>query len=61
MRGRGFEVLEIRRSNMLPLTITGPVGRYLGGLLWALSGALSRVPLLNRLATNVELVAARAR
>ena len=39
---------------MLPLTVGG--GR-LAGPIWAANRALSRVPLLNLLATNVELVA----
>jgi 2-polyprenyl-3-methyl-5-hydroxy-6-metoxy-1,4-benzoquinol methylase len=55
----GFRVQELRLANMLPLTITAPWLQPLGGALWATSRALARVPLLNRLATNVELVARR--
>jgi ubiquinone/menaquinone biosynthesis C-methylase UbiE len=50
----GYVVREARTANMLPLTLGG--GR-LGGAIWAANRALSRIPLLNLLATNVELVA----
>jgi ubiquinone/menaquinone biosynthesis C-methylase UbiE len=53
----GYEVREIRRANMLPLTV-GAVQR-IAGLWWSLNRLLSRVPVLNLLATNVELVARR--
>jgi hypothetical protein len=39
---------------MLPLTVGGEA---LGASIWTANRALSRVPLLNLLATNVELVA----
>ncbi len=42
---------------MLPLTLPGRVGAALTGPIWAANRALARVPLLNRLATNVEVVA----
>jgi ubiquinone/menaquinone biosynthesis C-methylase UbiE len=54
----GYEVEEIRRANMLPLTV-GAVQR-IAPLWWALNRVLSQVPGLNRLATNVELIARRA-
>jgi SAM-dependent methyltransferase len=57
--GRGFEIRESRMANMLPLTITGPVAFRLAGVIWALNRALAGLPLLGRLATNVELVAVR--
>jgi SAM-dependent methyltransferase len=50
----GYAVGEARRANMLPLTVGGEV---LGGPIWAANRVLDRVPLLNLLATNVELVA----
>jgi ubiquinone/menaquinone biosynthesis C-methylase UbiE len=53
----GYEVEWIRRANMLPLTV-GAVQR-IAPLWWALNRVLSRVPVLNLLATNVELVARR--
>jgi SAM-dependent methyltransferase len=54
-----FRVREIRYANMLPLTLTASWLRPFTGLIWNLSRALSRVPLLGRFATNVELVADR--
>jgi DNA-binding CsgD family transcriptional regulator len=53
----GFDVLEARRSNMLPLTLPGRVAAALTGPIWAANRLLARIPLLNRLATNVEVVA----
>jgi 2-polyprenyl-3-methyl-5-hydroxy-6-metoxy-1,4-benzoquinol methylase len=55
----GFEVREIRLANMLPLTITGSLATRLAPLIWAANRALARVPVLNLLATNVELIARR--
>jgi SAM-dependent methyltransferase len=54
----GYEVLEVRRANMLPLLLTGDwaQGRSAENAIWAANGALARVPGLNFLATNVELV-----
>jgi SAM-dependent methyltransferase len=53
----GFTVLEVRRANMLPLTLTGPLARRGARALWAANRALAHVPGLNAVATNVELVA----
>jgi len=53
----GFSVQEIRLMNMLPLTITGRVAARAASIIWASNRALSAIPGLNRLATNVELVA----
>ena len=53
----GFEVLEARRANMLPLLLTGDWARSGEEAIWATNRALARVPLLNPLATNVELLA----
>jgi len=44
---------------MVPLTLTSGIATRLAGALWGLNRALSRVPGLNRLATNVEYVARR--
>lgn len=51
----GYEVLESRRSNMLPLTAGGSLANRFGGLVWSLNKILARIPVLNLLATNVEL------
>jgi SAM-dependent methyltransferase len=53
----GYRVLEVRLANMLPLTLTSDLVNRLTRPLWALNRLLSAVPGLNRLATNVELVA----
>jgi 2-polyprenyl-3-methyl-5-hydroxy-6-metoxy-1,4-benzoquinol methylase len=57
LRRHGYRVLEVRRANMLPLTLTSDLANRLTRPLWALNRILSAVPGLNRLATNVELVA----
>jgi ubiquinone/menaquinone biosynthesis C-methylase UbiE len=53
----GFKVLELRRANMLPLTLSGEVSQRAAPAIWSANRGLSRVPGLNVLATNVELVA----
>jgi ubiquinone/menaquinone biosynthesis C-methylase UbiE len=55
----GFEVSDVRLANMLPLTLDHPLAARLSTPIWTLNRLLSRVPGLNRLATNVELEAAR--
>jgi SAM-dependent methyltransferase len=57
LESHGFEVLEIRRANMLPLTLPGATARAFAPAIWSANRALARVPALNALATNVELVA----
>jgi ubiquinone/menaquinone biosynthesis C-methylase UbiE len=57
----GFEAREARRTNVLPLTLSGPVPTRLAGVIWHANRALSRLPGLNALATNVELVATAPR
>jgi len=57
---KGFEVLEARRANMLPLSVPGPRTTRHAKAIWRWNTRLARVPGLNRLATNVELVARRA-
>jgi 2-polyprenyl-3-methyl-5-hydroxy-6-metoxy-1,4-benzoquinol methylase len=56
---RGFDVTDVRLANMLPLTLDHPLAARLAGPIWTLNRLLSRVPLLNRLATNVEFDAVR--
>ena len=56
----GFRVEAIRRANMLPLTLSGATARRLARPIWALNRLLARVPGLNLIATNVELVARSA-
>jgi SAM-dependent methyltransferase len=56
----GFEVAESRLANMLPLTVTGGWAWRLSAPIWALNQALARVPPVNRLATNIEIVAVSA-
>lgn len=53
----GFEVTEIRLMNMLPLTLPGRLATRAAPAIYGANRALSRVPGLNALATNVELVA----
>jgi len=56
----GYRLQEIRLANMLPLSLfTGRIGEILAPAVWALNRALARIPVLNRLATNVELVAVK--
>jgi len=55
----GFVVDEVRLANMLPLGITASWAQPSAGAVWAANRALARVPGLNLLATNVELVATR--
>jgi ubiquinone/menaquinone biosynthesis C-methylase UbiE len=62
LEDHGYEVRELRRANMLPLTLDAPVvqrPRASRGL-WSANQALARVPALNRLATNIEAIAIRA-
>jgi 2-polyprenyl-3-methyl-5-hydroxy-6-metoxy-1,4-benzoquinol methylase len=54
----GFEIREFRRANMLPLTLSGTLASAAGGAIWAANRGLARVPGLNLLSTNLELVAA---
>jgi ubiquinone/menaquinone biosynthesis C-methylase UbiE len=51
----GYRVSEARRTNLLPLIVGGAA---LGRPIWVANRALNHIPLLNLLATNLELVAA---
>jgi len=57
----GFEIHDVRLANMLPLTIDHPLVARLSGVIWSLNRMLSRVPVLRRLATNVEVDASTPR
>jgi 2-polyprenyl-3-methyl-5-hydroxy-6-metoxy-1,4-benzoquinol methylase len=59
LQAHGFAIAELRLANMLPLGITGRGGERFGDAIWAANRALARVPGLNQVATNVELVARR--
>jgi ubiquinone/menaquinone biosynthesis C-methylase UbiE len=52
-----FTVDELRLANMLPLTIPGQLAARASRRIWSANRALSAVPGLNLVATNVELVA----
>jgi SAM-dependent methyltransferase len=53
----GFAVLEARYANMLPLLLTADWARAAEEPIWRLNRALSHVPGLRLLATNIELIA----
>jgi len=53
----GFRVDELRRANVLPLTIPHPLATRYADQIWRINVALGRTPVLNRIATNVEAVA----
>jgi 2-polyprenyl-3-methyl-5-hydroxy-6-metoxy-1,4-benzoquinol methylase len=57
LRAHGFEVREFNRANMLPLTLDGKLATRAAGAIWAANRGLARVPGVNLLATNLELVA----
>lgn len=54
-----FSIRELRLANMLPLTLDVPLAQRprVTAAVWGANRALSRVPGLNIVATNVELVA----
>jgi ubiquinone/menaquinone biosynthesis C-methylase UbiE len=57
LRRHGFAIVECRRMNMLPLTITSRLAARAAPAIWTINRALSAVPGLNLIATNVEVVA----
>jgi 2-polyprenyl-3-methyl-5-hydroxy-6-metoxy-1,4-benzoquinol methylase len=57
VEAHGFRVVESRQANMLPLTLDGAVATRAAGAIWHANQMLSRVPVLNVISTNVELVA----
>jgi ubiquinone/menaquinone biosynthesis C-methylase UbiE len=56
LRRHGFEVQEFRRTNILPLTVRTRSFQRHGDGWWRLNRVLARIPLLNLLATNLELI-----
>jgi SAM-dependent methyltransferase len=56
----GFDVLEFRRMNLLPLSLTTAWATRAAGAIWGANRLLSTVPGLNLIATNLELVARSA-
>jgi SAM-dependent methyltransferase len=57
----GFVVKELRLTNMLPLTLTSPLAAHAATPIWVANRALSAVPGLNLLATNIEVIATQPR
>jgi ubiquinone/menaquinone biosynthesis C-methylase UbiE len=55
LAARGFRVDDFRRTNMLPLTVEHPIASRLSGPIWKVNRALSHLPGLTFLATNLEL------
>jgi 2-polyprenyl-3-methyl-5-hydroxy-6-metoxy-1,4-benzoquinol methylase len=62
VEGHGYEIAELRLANMLPLTLDMALAQRprTARAIWAANRALARIPGVNRVATNVELVATRA-
>jgi SAM-dependent methyltransferase len=56
---QGFRVAEVRRTNLLPLSIPHPVLNRYARPIWAINRALGRVPGLGAIATSVEVEATR--
>ncbi|MBJ7457905.1 MAG: class I SAM-dependent methyltransferase [Thermoleophilaceae bacterium] len=55
----GFTVERAAYANMLPLTAGGEPANKLAPLIWSANRLLAKIPLLNLLATNVEVVAVK--
>jgi SAM-dependent methyltransferase len=53
----GFEVREFRRANLLPLNKAGFLAPRASPSIWAMNRFLARVPGLNLVATDLELIA----
>lgn len=51
----GFDVQEVRLTNLLPLTISSPALQRASKAIWSANVALGKVPGVRALATNVEL------
>lgn len=52
-----YEVLELGRANMLPLSLTAGWAHRAAWAIWSANQALARIPVLNVIATNVEVIA----
>ena len=61
LEGHGFQVREIRGANLLPLTLDHALATRAAGAIWRANRALSAIPGLNLVATNLELVATAPR
>ena len=66
LRGAGYDVIRVRRNNMLPKNLTGvpevlrsSYSRFSRGIL-AMDAALSRIPGLNQIAGVLEILARKA-
>jgi SAM-dependent methyltransferase len=57
LRRHNFDVVEFRRMNMLPLTLTAEWATRWASQIWDVNRVLSAIPGLNLIATNLELVA----
>lgn len=55
LKRNGFRVDAFRRTNMLPLTLTGAFASRNAERIWRLNQWLGRVPVANLAATNLEL------
>jgi SAM-dependent methyltransferase len=55
LSAHGFRVDSVRRTNLLPLTVTYPLAWRLSDPIWRLNRALGHVPGLAAVATNLEL------
>jgi ubiquinone/menaquinone biosynthesis C-methylase UbiE len=51
----GFEVTDVRLTNLLPLTITAPSLQHSSGTIWSANLVLGKLPGLKAFATNVEV------
>ena len=61
LRRHGYEIREARRANMLPLTLRGRAATRAADAIWKANRGLARVPGLNVLSTNIEVVAVAPR
>jgi 2-polyprenyl-3-methyl-5-hydroxy-6-metoxy-1,4-benzoquinol methylase len=52
----GFKIQRAAYANMLPLTAGGEPANKIAGPIWMINRLLAKIPVLNLLATNVELV-----
>jgi len=57
LSSHGYDVVEIRYANMLPLTLTGHAADVTANAIFATGRLMARIPVVGRVATNVELVA----
>ena len=54
-----FRADSVRRANMLPLSLPGPIRAHAGGVIWNTSRLLERIPGVNIISTTCEIVATR--